>query len=96
MVASDAAVFVPEESRLEDLQIYEGFSKAEVRSLEPLTQAHYLELPAPSLDNNLGDVERLEVALGIEEGDLYVPLDMLRHLSKVVRDSGWRVRRWWT
>ena len=91
MVASDAAIFVPEESRLEDLQIYEGFSKAEVRSLEPLTKAHYLELPAPSLDNNLGDVERLEVALGIEEGDLYVPLDMLRHLSKVIRDSGWRV-----
>ena len=56
-----------------------------------MTKAHYLELPVPSLDNNLGDVERLEVALGIEEGDLYVPLDMLRHLPKVIRDSGWRV-----
>ena len=38
IVASDAAIFVPEESRLEDLQIYEGFSKAEVRSLGPVDQ----------------------------------------------------------
>jgi uncharacterized 2Fe-2S/4Fe-4S cluster protein (DUF4445 family) len=90
-VNGNAAIFVPEESRLEDLQIYESFSKADVVSLYPLTMAHYLEMPVPSLDNNLGDVERLEVALGIEEGDLYVPLDMLRHMPRVIRDSGWRV-----
>ncbi|QLH74588.1 MAG: DUF4445 domain-containing protein [Methanomassiliicoccales archaeon] len=90
-VVGDSAIFVPEGSRVEDLQIFEGFVAGEVRDISPMTTAEYIEIPPPSLDDNRGDVERLSASLGLKDGDLHISLDMLRDLPKIVRDSGWRV-----
>jgi len=90
-ILGDAAVFVPEGSRVEDLQIFESFTTGEVTEISPLTTAKYVEIPVPSLDDNRGDVERLSSSLGLADGDLHIELDMLRDLPKIVRDSGWRV-----
>jgi uncharacterized 2Fe-2S/4Fe-4S cluster protein (DUF4445 family) len=90
-LSGDAAVFVPEESMVEDLQIFESFTTGEVGEISPLTTANYVELHPPSLEDNRGDVERLNAALGIDDGSLHIPLDMLRDLPKIVRDSEWRV-----
>ncbi|OPY33086.1 MAG: Na(+)-translocating NADH-quinone reductase subunit F [Methanomassiliicoccales archaeon PtaU1.Bin124] len=90
-IFGDAAVFVPEESRVEDLQIYESFTTGDVEELSPISTATYLEIPVPNLENNLGDKERLEACLRLSEGSLDIPIEMLRDLPKVVRDSGWRV-----
>ncbi|HSV42193.1 MAG TPA: ASKHA domain-containing protein, partial [Methanomassiliicoccales archaeon] len=87
----DAAIFVPEDSRVEDLQIFESFIAEDVTDLSPLSDSVYLELKQPTLDNNLGDVERIEAGLQMRPGTIHMPLDMLRDLPKIVRDSGWRV-----
>lgn len=90
-ILGDAAIFVPEDSRVEDLQIFESFTSGEVDELSPISTATYLEMIPPNLDGNQGDKERLENALHISEGSLSISLDMLRDLPKIVRDSGWRV-----
>ncbi|MFA5313302.1 MAG: ASKHA domain-containing protein, partial [Methanomassiliicoccales archaeon] len=90
-LSGDAAVFVPEGSRVEDLQIFESFTAGEVSEVSPLTTAEYIEVPPPTLDDNRGDVERLCAALGLDDGALHIQLDMLRYLPKIVRDSGWRI-----
>ncbi|MCE5295774.1 MAG: ASKHA domain-containing protein [Euryarchaeota archaeon] len=90
-LTGDTAVFVPEESRVGDLQIYESFTAGEVSEMTPLTTANYVEVPPPTLDDNRGDVERVCASLGLDDGALHIPLDMLRDLPKIVRDSGWRI-----
>lgn len=90
-IGGDTAVFVPEESRVEDLQIYENFAAGEIKDLYPISTATYLEMLPPNLDSNQGDKERLETALHLDEGTLDITIDMLRDMPKIVRDSGWRV-----
>lgn len=58
--------------------------------LSPQVTKSYLELPPPSLSDNLDDLRRLERALGRElPGDL--PLPFLRELPGALRKEGFRV-----
>ncbi len=96
-------VGVPKESRLasavftgdESVERLSG-SAAEVdlttQQLDPLVGKHYLELPAPSLDDNAADLDRLIAALGKQvPGGLEMGLAAMRSLPGAMREDGWRV-----
>jgi uncharacterized 2Fe-2S/4Fe-4S cluster protein (DUF4445 family) len=54
-------------------------------------EAFQLHLPPPSLGDNLDDLSRLERELKARDiTDLQVPLDALRRLPQVLRDSDWQ------
>jgi uncharacterized 2Fe-2S/4Fe-4S cluster protein (DUF4445 family) len=90
-VAGDLVVLVPDESGVHELQILESFRGRDIDELSPLSRAVYRDVPPPTIENNLGDRERIEAALGIEEGTLHVSLALLRQLSAAARDSRWHL-----
>jgi uncharacterized 2Fe-2S/4Fe-4S cluster protein (DUF4445 family) len=59
----------------------------------PLVRKLYLELPAPSLDDSLSDLERLLRGLGRADCGTqpHVPLSVVRRLGRVLRKSNWCV-----
>ena len=90
----DVEVFLPEESHEIDLEVT-------LRPAEPLpadypppgslVESVHLELPPPSLDDNVSDAQRLVRTLGRwREGDYYVPLPLMRTLPGVLREVEWR------
>ena len=90
-VLGDTVAYVPEESRLNEMQILETYFGSNVEELSPLSSAIYLELQSPSLDNSVGDRERVECALKLEPGTLSFPLDVMRNLPGTLRRSAWKV-----
>ena len=90
-VLGDTVAYVPEESRLNEMQILETYFGSQVDELSPLSSAVYTELKPPSLDNSLGDRERVECALKLEPGELSFPLEVLRELPGTLRRTGWRI-----
>jgi uncharacterized 2Fe-2S/4Fe-4S cluster protein (DUF4445 family) len=90
-VLGDTVAYVPEESRLNEMQILETYYGSKVEELTPISSAVYVELKPPSLDNSVGDRERLECALRLEAGRLSFPLAVLQGLPGTLRRSGWRV-----
>ena len=90
-VLGDTVAYVPEESRLNEMQILETYFGSKVEELSPLSSAIYLELQSPSLDNSVGDRERVEGALKLEPGTLSFPLDLMRNLPGTLRRSAWKV-----
>ena len=90
-VLGDTVAYVPEESRLNEMQILETYFGSQVEELSPISSAVYVELKPPTLDNSVGDRERLECALHTEAGKLSFPLAVLRGLPGTLRRSGWRV-----
>ena len=90
-VLGDTIAYVPEESRLNEMQILETYFGSKVAEISPLSSAVYLELSPPSLDNSVGDRERLECGLKLGAGTLSFPLNVLRELPGTLRRTAWRV-----
>lgn len=90
-VLGDTIAYVPEESRLNEMQILETYFGSKIGEISPLSSAIYLELRPPTLDNSVGDRERIECALKLEAGELSFPLNVLRELPGTLRRSGWKV-----
>ena len=90
-VLGDTVAYVPEETRLNEMQILETFFGSKIQEKSPLSSAVYLELPPPTLENSVGDRERIECALKMEPGQLSFPLDVLKGLTGTLRRSAWRV-----
>ena len=63
------------------------------RKLTPLVRKTYLELPPPTLADNLADLERLEQGLAgaIGSTEFRMGLKVMRRLPEVVRKHGWKV-----
>ncbi len=59
----------------------------------PLVRKTYLELPPPSLDNNLSDMQRLELALGqqLPDQSFQMGLKVTRRLPHILREADWKV-----
>ena len=102
-VNQDILVGVPKESRLastvfagdENVERLSG-STADVdlaeHQIDPLVSKHYLELAAPSLDDNAADLDRLIAALGKKvPAELEMGLAAMRSLPGALREDGWRV-----
>ncbi len=103
-VAGDLVVYLPEESTLpaydidfETVVLSEDDAKRrrvlDGLALSPVVERRTLDLPRPSLEDNLGDFERLARGLKIPglTGEPRCSLDLLKRLPAVLRDSGWRV-----
>ncbi|NYT10960.1 MAG: DUF4445 domain-containing protein [Methanomassiliicoccales archaeon] len=90
-VRSDLIVFVPHEAQVGEHKILTTFHVAELSDLSPLVSWKYLDLPRPTLDDNLGDLERIERSLGLAHGELDAQLKVLRKLPDVIRSSDWNV-----
>ncbi|MBI4681241.1 MAG: DUF4445 domain-containing protein [Nitrospirae bacterium] len=96
----DVLIEIPKESMLTlEGQIATGKSKdlqALLRStgagIEPLTERIVLQLPTPSLNDNISDLERLKRELFSKGlGCLRVPFRFLTDLAKTVRKKDWEV-----
>lgn len=90
-VKGDCSVFVPEESQLKPMQVVGGKASVELRDLSPLVRAIYASMRPPTLQDNDADLERLVKRIGGEPGSIMVPLDLLRGLSRVIREGEWTV-----
>jgi len=102
-IETDLVVEVPAETRLGGLPDRRGAEVPELTDvsglrrrgvpLEPLVRKTFLELPAPSLEDNQSDLQRLEYALGkaIGTNGFQMGLKVTRRLPEVVRQSGWKL-----
>ncbi|MDA8077410.1 MAG: ASKHA domain-containing protein [Nitrospiraceae bacterium] len=91
-IKGDVLVFVPEASRTGKQVVSKAAGKIRV-SLKPAVRKFYVELPHPSLDDPLGDFERLEQALEEAHGlkKLRIDFRALQRLPDVLRRSDWKV-----
>ena len=99
-VAGDLLVEVPAESqlrgRVREVDIAEQrlseFAALERQptKLDPLVKKYCFEVPAPSLDNNRADLERLELQLHKLDGpaEYQMGLKVTRRLPEVIREAG--------
>ncbi len=102
-IESDLVVEIPPETRLAGAPEYvEGevptladLSRLARRTIRfaPLIRKIHLKLPAPSLDNNLSDLQRLEQALGkvVDCEGFQMGLKVTRRLSGVLRKNNWDI-----
>jgi len=108
-INGDMEVVIPPESRLEAEQILMGqpvvdYSHPEKVSVpristdpltlfEPLSRKIYMELPEPSLKDNMGDMERIvrELRKRTEYQDFETSFHCLQGLALKLRDSDWKV-----
>ena len=107
VLTEDVEVWIPPESRKEEEQILtvdhivqydEPVTMEQApakRSLhrQPLTQKFFLELPAPTLDDNLSDLDRIyrELRKKTLEPILRTQFSALHHLASILRDNNWKV-----
>jgi uncharacterized 2Fe-2S/4Fe-4S cluster protein (DUF4445 family) len=108
-IRSDLEVEIPPESRLEEEQIMIGERRdsAEIQAgtspqqipeapfyaFKPLVRKVYLELPQPTLEDNITDIERVSRELRRKIGwyAFEMALPCLQHLSDTLRDNDWKV-----
>lgn len=100
-IFDDLTVEIPSDSRLEDEQIMTGEGTTEPdgegapakRPLKPLVRKIYLELPPPSLEDNITDLERisreLRRKLGWHSYDISLP--SLQILAENLRENQWNI-----
>jgi uncharacterized 2Fe-2S/4Fe-4S cluster protein (DUF4445 family) len=88
----DVLVFVPEASRTGEQVVRKEAGKIKVR-LNPAVRKYYIELPAPSLADPLGDFERLEAALREKYRlkKLSIDFGVLQQLPDLLRKAAWKV-----
>ena len=103
-IKSDAAIEVPAESTAEkgrilvdeDSRKFSGLISnqgEEAESHEPLVRKHFLDLPEPTLGDNVSDQRRVNRELG-RQADLSrvrADLKVRRTSSRKLRENGWRV-----
>ncbi len=101
-IESDLVVEIPPETRLvgapeyvEEVPFLTDPGKLAGRGIHllPLVRKSYLELPQPSLDDNLSDLQRLEQALSkkLATDDFQMGLKVTRRLPEVLRKAEWKV-----
>jgi uncharacterized 2Fe-2S/4Fe-4S cluster protein (DUF4445 family) len=88
-VRGDITVFIPEEAQVSEHQILAGYHGRQAPDLTPLTEVMRLDLNAPSLEDNLADLERVACALG--EKGIAISLPLLRELPRLLREGGWQL-----
>jgi len=91
-IHGDVLVFVPEASRTGKQVVSKAAGKIKVK-IKPAVRKYYVELPLPSLDDPLGDFERLETALAkaYRLKKLSIDYRALQKLPDVVRKGDWKL-----
>jgi uncharacterized 2Fe-2S/4Fe-4S cluster protein (DUF4445 family) len=91
-IMGDVLVFVPEASRTGKQVVSKAAGKIRVK-IKPAVKKYYVELPLPSLDDPLGDFERLEHALVKKHRLKKLSIDYraLQQLPDMLRKGDWKV-----
>ena len=93
-VLDDVRVLIPEESIVQEQKILIDVMGIPTE-LNPAVWKYSLTLSPPSLDDPSPDLTRLlwgiEKAGGPKEGNIYAPLEVIRQIPRVLRESGWKV-----
>ncbi|OQY45582.1 MAG: hypothetical protein B6240_08590 [Desulfobacteraceae bacterium 4572_87] len=94
-IHDDLEIIIPAESRVDASKIMTGGESqttAEMK-LNPLVKKLYLSLAAPTMEDNVPDLERIARELRKELGwhTFDIPLDCLQTLSTKLRENDWKV-----
>jgi uncharacterized 2Fe-2S/4Fe-4S cluster protein (DUF4445 family) len=91
-IHGDIVVFVPEESRASK-QIVRKAATERAIDLKPAVKKYYVEMIPPSLDDPVGDWERLQAELRekFSLGELTIDYQVLQGLQKTVRNGNWKI-----
>ncbi|MDD1767750.1 MAG: ASKHA domain-containing protein [Methanomassiliicoccales archaeon] len=90
-IAGNGEVTVPEEAEIASHQILTSYFAENVVNLAPISAARYLQLPQPTLKDNIGDMERVVRVMGLDSGELKGTLRALKILPSILRDSDWKM-----
>jgi len=94
-VHDDLEIVIPPESRMEDSKIMIGGATEETGKIElkPIVKKIYLELPPPTTEDNVPDIERISRELRKQFGwhAFDIPLDCLQNLSDKLRQNDWKI-----
>ena len=91
-ILGDIVAFVPEESRM-GKQVVRKAAREIAITLKPAVKKYFVELPEATLEDNLGDWERLQNALHKEFKlkNLTIDYQVLLRLQDAVRQGDWKV-----
>jgi uncharacterized 2Fe-2S/4Fe-4S cluster protein (DUF4445 family) len=91
-IRGDVLIFVPEASRTGKQVVSKAAGTIKVK-IKPAVTKYYVELPLPSLEDPLGDFERLEQALAKKHKLKKLSIDYraLQKLPDVIRKGDWKV-----
>jgi uncharacterized 2Fe-2S/4Fe-4S cluster protein (DUF4445 family) len=94
-VHDDLEIVIPPESRMEDSKIMIGGATEETgkTELKPIVKKIYLELPPPTSEDNVPDIERISRELRKQLGwhAFDIALDCLQNLSDKLRQNDWKI-----
>ncbi len=94
IVRDDLHVLIPETSLIQEQKILMESLGIET-TFQPSVWKYYIELSPPTLEDPSPDLTRLVWGIQKQGGPLadkmYAPLDVLRGMPRMLRDSGWRV-----
>lgn len=91
-IQGNILVFVPEESRM-GKQVVRKAATDRAIELKPVVRKYYVELAPATLDDPLGDWERLNVELSkrFKLSNLVIDNQVLLSLQKAIRQGDWKV-----
>jgi uncharacterized 2Fe-2S/4Fe-4S cluster protein (DUF4445 family)/NADPH-dependent glutamate synthase beta subunit-like oxidoreductase len=91
-ILGDVVIFVPEESRM-GKQVVRKAATARPIKLKPAVKKYYVELTKATLDDTLGDWERLKNELNkrFKLRNLTIDYQVLLDLQNAVRNGDWKV-----
>ena len=91
-IRGDIVVFIPEESRAGKQIVRKGATERSI-DLKPAVRKYYVEIPSATLDDPLGDWERLQAELdkSFDLDNLTIDYQTLLSLQKVIRQGSWKV-----
>lgn len=91
-VHGDIVVFVPEESRT-GKQVVRKEATARAIKLNPVVKKYYVELKKATLEDTLGDLERLQAELNkqFKLKNLTIDYKVLLTLQSLIREGDWKV-----
>jgi uncharacterized 2Fe-2S/4Fe-4S cluster protein (DUF4445 family) len=88
----DVIVTIPPGSRTDAAQILEEHREGIVE-LSPIVHKLYLELPEPTVSDNICDIMRITRGIGLGLQELRAPLTLVREVGGILRDADWQVTR---
>ena len=91
-IQGNVVVFVPEESRMGKQIVRKAAREIDIE-VKPAVRKYYVEMPRATLEDTLGDWERLQAGLSRQSGlsNLDIDYPTLLSLQETVRQGDWQV-----
>lgn len=91
-IMGDVVIFVPEESRMGKQVVRKAATDRPIE-VKPAVKKYYVELKKATLEDTLGDCERLsnELSRKYDLSNLTIDYQVLMELQNAVRDGDWKV-----